>query len=41
MKVSIITVTYNSEDTLEDTIRSVYNQTYNDIEHIVSRCSKG
>lgn len=35
MKVSIITITYNSEATLEDTIRSVLDQTYPDVEYIV------
>jgi glycosyltransferase involved in cell wall biosynthesis len=35
MKVSIITATYNSEETLEDTMYSIHNQSYNDIEHIV------
>lgn len=35
MKVSIITVTYNSVNTLNDTIQSVFNQTYSDIEYIV------
>lgn len=35
MKVSIITVTWNSEETLEDTIGSVISQTYQDIEFIV------
>ena len=35
MKVSIITVCYNSEKTIEDTIRSVASQTYRDIEYIV------
>ena len=35
MKVSIITVCYNSEATLEDTIRSVIEQDYPDIEYIV------
>ncbi len=35
MKVSIITITYNSESTLIDTIDSVLNQTYKDIEYIV------
>lgn len=35
MKVSIITVTYNCESTIEDTILSVANQDYSDIEHII------
>ena len=35
MKVSIITITYNSESTLIDTIDSVLNQTYTDIEYII------
>lgn len=35
MKVSIITVTYNSEVTIEDTLRSVALQTYSNIEHII------
>jgi glycosyltransferase involved in cell wall biosynthesis len=35
MKVSIITITYNSADTIEDTIRSVLSQDYSDIEYIV------
>lgn len=34
MKVSVITVCYNSEHTILDCINSVNNQTYNDIEHI-------
>jgi glycosyltransferase involved in cell wall biosynthesis len=35
MKVSIITVCYNSEKTIEDTLKSVAQQTYHNIEHIV------
>jgi glycosyltransferase involved in cell wall biosynthesis len=35
MKVSIITVCYNSEKTIEDTIKSVKSQSYSDIEYIV------
>lgn len=35
MKVSIITIAYNSAETIEDTIRSVASQTYSDIEHII------
>jgi len=35
MKVSIITVTYNSAETVEDTIKSVVNQDYKDIEYII------
>lgn len=34
-KVSIITVTYNSERTIEQTIKSVIEQTYTNIEYIV------
>lgn len=35
MKVSIITVCFNSDETIESTIRSVLSQDYKDIEHIV------
>lgn len=35
MKISIITVTYNSSQTLEETILSVINQTYKNIEFII------
>ena len=35
MKVSIITISFNSSATIEDTIRSVLSQNYRDIEYIV------
>lgn len=35
MKVSIITVCYNSESTIEDTIKSVVDQDFPDIEYII------
>jgi len=35
MKASIITVCFNSADTIEDSIRSVLGQDYKDIEYIV------
>ena len=35
MKISIVTVTFNSERTLKDTLDSVFCQTYPDIEYIV------
>ncbi len=35
MKVSIITVCYNAAETIADTLRSVRQQTYHNIEHIV------
>ncbi|MEK7674100.1 MAG: glycosyltransferase family 2 protein [Patescibacteria group bacterium] len=35
MKISIITATLNSEKTIEDTILSVFNQTFRDIEHLI------
>lgn len=35
MKISIITATYNSGETLHDTIKSVLNQNYPDIEYII------
>lgn len=35
MKISIITVCYNSADTIEETIKSVLSQSYIDIEYII------
>ncbi len=35
MKISIITITYNSQHTVEDTIQSVTSQDYDDIEYII------
>ena len=35
MKISIITVTYNSSKTLKDTLESVLKQTYTNYEHII------
>lgn len=35
MKISIITVVYNSEETIEDTILSVYSQSFRNVEHIL------
>jgi glycosyltransferase involved in cell wall biosynthesis len=35
MRVSIITITYNSAETIEDTIQSVLSQDYSSIEYIV------
>ena len=34
-KFSIITVTYNAENVLEDTIQSVITQTYKNVEYII------
>ena len=36
MKISLITVTYNSGATLRDTIESVLKQTYKDLEYIMN-----
>ena len=35
MKISVVTVCFNAEKTIEDTIRSVLNQDFGGIEHIV------
>lgn len=35
MKISIITVTFNSEATLKETIQSIRNQRYDDLEYII------
>lgn len=34
-KLSIITITYNAEKTLERTLKSVYEQSYDEFEHII------
>jgi glycosyltransferase involved in cell wall biosynthesis len=35
MKISIVTVCFNSADTVEDTIRSVLTQTHDEVEHVI------
>jgi len=35
LKISIITISYNAENTIENTLKSIENQSYNNIEHII------
>ena len=35
MKISVITISYNAENTIEKTLKSIKNQSYNNIEHII------
>ena len=35
MKISVITISYNAENTIEKTLKSIENQSYNNIEHII------
>ena len=35
MKISIITVCYNSAETIEDTLKSVLSQTYDNYEYLI------
>ena len=35
MKISIITVCYNAEDTIKDTLESVLKQTYKNYEYLI------
>jgi glycosyltransferase involved in cell wall biosynthesis len=35
MKISIVTISFNSEETIEDTIRSVVSQSYENVEYII------
>ena len=35
IKISIITATYNSEKTIKTNLKSILNQTYKEVEHII------
>ena len=35
MKISIITISFNAMVTIEKTLKSIENQSYNNIEHII------
>ena len=35
MKISLITATYNSAETLRDTMQSVLNQTFKNVDYII------
>lgn len=35
MKISVVTAAWNSGKTIEDTLKSVFGQTYSDVEHII------
>ena len=35
MLITLVTVTFNAEKTLERTLRSVESQNFNDMEHII------
>ena len=35
LKISIITVVYNNEETIQDAVKSVLSQTYKNIEYII------
>ena len=34
MKITVITVTFNSQETIRDTLNSILSQSYKNIEHI-------
>ena len=35
LKISVITISFNSGGTIQKTLDSVFNQSYNNIEHII------